>query len=268
MNLRWQESDLIVFDIDREVAPIRIVWASAPDQVVNDIPAVGFMGDRLHRPMYVSKDIEEFTGALMTIDPSGRGGDERGYTVTKMLRGMVYLRRAGGIPGGYSETSLETIVHITRAEKVKTILVESNFGDGMFSTLLEPVLRRIYPCTIEEVRSTGQKERRIIDTLEPVLNQHRLVVDAALLRADQKDEPKFQLFHQLTRITRDRGSLRHDDRLDALAMAISYWTAWLSRDVTREEDRRMEELMEEEYRKFEEAVLGYSSPRLNFYDNY
>jgi hypothetical protein len=115
---------------------------------------------------------------------------------------------------------------------------------------------------------TGQKERRIIDTLEPVLNQHRLVVDAALLRADQKDEPKFQLFHQLTRITRDRGSLRHDDRLDALAMAIRYWTEWLSRDVTREEDRRMEELMEEEYRKFEEAVFGYSSPRLNFYDNY
>ncbi len=133
------------------------------------------------------------------------------------------------------DTSLETIAHIARAEKVKTILVESNFGDGMFNTLLEPVLRRIYPCTVEEVRSTGQKERRIIDTLEPVLNQHRLVVDAALLRADQKDEPKFQLFHQLTRITRDRGSLRHDDRLDALAMAISYWTAWLSRDVTREE---------------------------------
>jgi hypothetical protein len=261
-------SDLIVFDIDREVAPIRIVWASAPDQVVNDIPAVGFTGDRLHRPMYVSKDMEEFTGALMTIDPSGRGGDETGYTVTKMLRGMVYLRRAGGIPGGYSETSLETIAHIARAEKVKTILVESNFGDGMFNTLLEPVLRRIYPCTVEEVRSTGQKERRIIDTLEPVLNQHRLVVDAALLRSDQKDEPRFQLFHQLTRITRDRGSLRHDDRLDALAMAIRYWTEWLSRDVTREEDRRMEELMEEEYRKFEEAVLGYSSPRLNFYDNY
>jgi hypothetical protein len=261
-------SDLIVFDVDRDVAPIRIVWASAPDQVVGDIPAVGFTGDRLHRPMYVSKDMEGYTGSLLTIDPSGRGGDETGYTVTKMLRGMVYLRRAGGIPGGYSEDALTTIAHIARAEKVKAILVESNFGDGMFVKLLEPVLRRIYPCTVEEVRSTGQKERRIIDTLEPVLNNHRLVVDTALLRADQKDEPKFQLFHQLTRITRDRGSLRHDDRLDALAMAVAYWTEWLSRDVTREEDRRKEELMEEEYRKFEETVLGYSKPSPNFYDNY
>jgi hypothetical protein len=55
--------------------------------------------------------------------------------------------------------------------------------------------------------------------------------------------------------------LLHDDRLDALAMAIAYWTEWLNRDVSKEEDRRMEEVMEMEYRKFEEAVLGYSTPR-------
>jgi hypothetical protein len=158
--------------------------------------------------------------------------------------------------------------HRAHCARRETILVESNFGDGMFVKLLEPVLRRIYPCTVEEIRSTGQKERRIIDTLEPVLNNHRLVVDAALLRADEKDEPKFQLFHQLTRITRDRGSLRHDDRLDALAMAVAYWTEWLSRDVTKEEDRRREELMDEEYLKFEETVLGRSSPRPNFFDYY
>jgi hypothetical protein len=261
-------SDLIVMDVDREAAPVRVMWASGREQVVEDIPVVGFTGDRLHRPMYASKDVEEFTGSLMVIDPSGRGGDETGYTVTKMLRGMVYLRRAGGIKGGYDDAALEQIAHIARAEKVKTILVESNFGDGMFTKLLEPVLRRIYPCHVEEVRSVGQKEKRIIDTLEPVLNQHRLVVDAALLRADQKDEPKFQLFHQLTRITRDRGALRHDDRLDALAMAVAYWTEYLDRDVTKEEDRRMEELMELEYAKFAESVIGYSPSRPNFYDNY
>jgi hypothetical protein len=185
-----------------------------------------------------------------------------------MLRGMVYLRRAGGITGGYDDKALEQIAHIARAEKVKTILVESNFGDGMFVKLLEPVLRRIYPCVVEEVRSTGQKERRIIDTLEPVLNQHRLVVDSTLLRADQKDDQQFQLFHQMTRITRDRGALRHDDRLDALAMAVKFWLEYLDRDVTCEEDRRAEELFDEELRAFEDYVLGASSARDNFYDNY
>lgn len=100
------------------------------------------------------------------------------------------------------------------------------------------------------------------------MNQHRLVVDAALLRADQKSEPKFQLFHQLTRITRERGALRHDDRLDALAMAVAYWTSYLDRDVSSEEDRRMQELMDEEYRRFEESVFGYSTAPPNFYDNF
>jgi hypothetical protein len=261
-------TDLVVMDVDREAAPIRIMWSSGTEHCVQDIPAVGFTGDRLYRPMYVAKDVEEYTGAVMSIDPSGRGGDETGYAVTKLLRGMVFLRRAGGIKGGYDDAALEQIAHIARAEKVKTILVESNFGDGMFVKLLEPVLRRIYPCVVEEVRSTGQKERRIIDTLEPVMNQHRLVVDAAVLRADQKDDPQFQLFHQMTRITRDRGALRHDDRLDALAMAVKYWTEWLDRDVTREEDRRMEEMFDQQLREFEDYVLGRTSPQDNFYDNY
>jgi hypothetical protein len=137
------------------------------------------------------------------------------YAVTKILRGMDYLRRAGGITGGYSDEALEQIAHIARAEKVKAILVESNFGDGMFVKLLEPVLRRIYPCAVEEVRSMGQEERRIIDMLEPVLNQHRLIVDAALLRADQKSDPKYQLFHQLTRITRERGRTPDVGRVSA-----------------------------------------------------
>jgi len=261
-------SDLIVMDVDREAAPIRIMWASGKEQVIDDIPAVGFTGDRLHRPMYLSKDVEEYTGSIMSVDPSGRGGDETGYTVTKLLRGMVFLRRAGGLKGGYDDEALEQIAHVARAEKVKMILVESNFGDGMFIKLLEPVLRRIYPCAVEETRSVGQKERRIIDTLEPVLNQHRLIVDAALMRADQKCEPKFQLFHQLTRITRDRGALRHDDRLDALAMAVAYWSEYLNRDISREEDKRMEELMELEYAKFEESVFGHRPAAPNFFDNY
>ena len=261
-------SDLIVMDVDREAAPIRIMWASGKEQVIDDIPAVGFTGDRLHRPMYLAKEVEEYTGSVMSVDPSGRGGDETGYTVTKLLRGMVFLRRAGGLKGGYDDEALEQIAHVARAEKVKMILVESNFGDGMFIKLLEPVLRRIYPCAVEETRSVGQKERRIIDTLEPVLNQHRLIVDAALMRADQKCEPKFQLFHQLTRITRDRGALRHDDRLDALAMAVAYWSEYLNRDISREEDKRMEELMELEYAKFAESVFGQRPAAPNFYDNY
>lgn len=260
-------SDLIVMDVDRELAPVRVVWSSGREHIIEDIPSVGFTGDRLYRPMYLSKDMEEFTGSVLTIDPSGRGGDETGYAVTKMLRGMVYLRRAGGLKGGYDVDTLEQIAHIARSEKVKLILVESNFGDGMFTAMLKPVLQRIYPCNVEEIRHAGQKERRIIDTMEPVMNQHRLVVDAALLRADQKGEKvQYQLFHQLTRITRDRNSLAHDDRIEAVAMGVSYWVTALDRSVDDEEARRQEELFDEELRAFEEMVLGASGHSNNFYN--
>jgi len=202
-------SDLIVMDIDREVAPIRVVYSSGPEYIVSDIPSVGFTGDRLHRPMYVAPEMEAYSGKVMAIDPSGRGGDETGYAVIGMLRGMMYCRRAGATKGGYDEEALETLAHIARAEKVTTVLVEENFGDGMFARMLSGVLARLYPCSIEEVRHHGlSKENRIINTLEPVLNQHRLVMDATVLRADQKSDQKYQLFYQLTRITRDRGALR------------------------------------------------------------
>jgi len=83
-------------------------------------------------------------------------------------------------------------------------------------------------------------------------------MDATVLRADQKSDQKYQLFYQLTRITRDRGALRHDDRLDALAMAVKYWADQLARDVSREEDRYQEELLDQQYQDFIRSVLGHS----------
>lgn len=103
------------------------------------------------------------------------------------------------------------------------------------------------PC-----RHSRQKELRIIDTLEPVMNQHRLVVNEDLVREDTqlaKDDPKYSLFYQLTRITRERGSLRHDDRLDALAMAVAYWVESVAQDElqakNRWKDREIDQMLQD-----------------------
>ena len=48
---------------------------------------------------------------------------------------------------------------------VNKIIVERNFGDGMFTQLLKPVVNKYYPVSIEEVNHSKQKELRIIDTL-------------------------------------------------------------------------------------------------------
>ena len=78
---------------------------------------------------------------------------------------------------------------------------------------------------------------RIVDTLEPVLNQHRLVIDAAAARKDSSgdEESRFSLLYQLTHITKERGSLRHDDVLDALAHGVAYFRDQLARDTDRAE---------------------------------
>lgn len=57
-------------------------------------------------------------------------------------------------------------------------------GDGMFTALLQPVMARVHPLSIEEVRVSQQKERRIVDTLAPLVQQHRLVVNRELIRRD------------------------------------------------------------------------------------
>lgn len=226
-------SDLIVMALSPEMAPVKLAWATSPELAHTELPATGLSGDRYFRPMWRSPDVTEYTGCVMAIDPSGRGKDETGFAVVKNLFANLFVTAAGGLHGGYTQEVLERLAEIAKANNVKLILIESNFGDGMFAALLRPVLARIYPCTIEEIRSTGQKEARILETLEPVMASHRLVVDPKVIEEDyqtSKNDPKYGLFYQMTRLSKERNSLAKDDRLDALAMAVAYWTESMSRD--------------------------------------
>lgn len=130
--------------------------------------------------------------------------------------------------------------------------------DGMFTTLLSPVLRKIYPCALEEVRHNTQKEKRIIDTLEPVMNQHRLIVNKQVVKDDAEsikiypleNQQQYSLFYQMTRITRDKGSLNHDDRLDCLAMAVADCLDMLQVDTDEEIRQRIDRELEEQIDNF------------------
>lgn len=239
--------DMIVMDLDREIAPVKVTWASGKDQQLEDLACAGLKGDRFYKPMYMSDDHTEYTGKVMVVDPSGRGADRTGYAVINHLKGMLYMRRAGSLEGGYNDSALETLAHIARAEGVTLMLVESNFGDGMFTQLLKPVLQRIYPVTVEEYSVHTQKEVRVIDTLEPVLNQHRLVVDKQILINDLQNPQEHSFVYQLTRMTKQRGALGHDDVIDAVAAGVRYWVDRMELDVSGdvEKDYRRERLDEE-----------------------
>ena len=251
-------SDLVVMNLNPTMGHLKVAWASSPELVINDLPNVALTGDKYYRPMWHADDMADYTGCVMAIDPSGRGSDETGYAVIKALGGMLYLVDAGGILGGYSDQTLEALALIAKKHQAKMIIVEANFGDGMYTQLLKPFLGRIYPCTVEEVKHSTNKEARIIDTLEPVMSTHRLIVDERLIKKDYESSKdlKYSLFYQMTRITRERGAITHDDRLDALAMAVGYWSESMARDTGKAAQAIKDKALELELKKFMNGVLG------------
>ena len=225
-------SDLIVMNVNPTLAPEKLVWAAEPQNKIKDLPNLGFDGDAWYSPMSIGEEWRPYDNSIMFIDPSGRGKDECAWVILKSQGTNLYLVSEGGHRLGYSDMGMETLYKEAEKHQVNLCLIESNFGDGMFTQLFSSYMSahtkdKGYSCSLEEVRSSKQKELRIIDTLEPLFNQHRIIVDRKVIDKDYQETQEltgvlenscaYSLFYQLTHITKDRGSLNHDDRADAFA---------------------------------------------------
>lgn len=251
--------ELMVADLDPKVCFEQYIWANDPSlRWGHDLPCPGFKGDYWYRPLRTLGEMVKYQGIVMAIDPSGRGKDETAYAVVAAYGGQLFVLDLGGMDGGYEPAVLDRLVTIAKANGVNRILVEENFGQGMFASLLRPVLlAHDYRCTIEEVRHSIQKEHRICDVLEPVVNAHKLIVNRSVITQDWEtvrhrpveDQRNYLWGHQFSRITRDKGSLRHDDRLDALAMAVEFWVRAVAQDgetqMAKTRDQRWKAAMKE-----------------------
>jgi hypothetical protein len=134
---------------------------------------------------------------------------------------------------GYTDRTLLDILRGCKKFNVTKLLIETNFGDGMVGELFRKHLQQTKQAIdIEEVRANVRKEDRIIDSLEPVLNQHRLIIDRKVIEWDFKSNPDeapenrlmYMLFYQMSRMCREKGAVKHDDRLDCLAQGVKYYT--------------------------------------------
>jgi hypothetical protein len=219
---------------------------------LQELVCTGLGADRwYYRPAFIGTYVPkaEAWRCVMAIDPSGRGRDEMAWAVVAELNGNQFLLESGGTRLGYSDEALEALAQVAKRWAVTNIVTEANFGDGMFTAALAPVMARVWPCSIEEVRHSQQKERRIIDTLAPLVQQHRLVVAKAViandyLEAEMDSDTGHQrsLMYQLSRITVERGSLPFDDRIDALAMAAAFFVESVAQDQERQAKQRQDEL--------------------------
>ena len=248
--------DMMVLDVRAEEGPVQLTWASGTQQHLSEHENIGLNGDKFYSPMYISSTWAKWDGTVMFIDPSGRGADETSYCVTRMLNGVIYLVRWGGFNDGHGAETMQALATIAKEEGVNEISIEDNFGDGMWLKLFSPVNKKIHSCKLTEYKVSGQKETRIIDKLEPILNQHRLVVTPQVIQKDLKDsEDKLAVsgIYQITHLTRDRGSLKHDDRVDVLAEAVGYWVNQVARDVDDAEKTHRDKLLDEALKAHQKA---------------
>lgn len=259
--------DLIIYPLDPSRAPVDMMWAADPDNILN-VPTVGLQGDRFYRAAWISKDVAPYEGTAMFIDPSGRGRDETAYAIVRQLHGRLFLVAIGGYRNGYDDETLTALMKAASKHGVTKIIVEPNYGGGMFAQLLKAKAQVEYPVSIEDAEwSKAQKEMRIIDTLEPVMNQHRLVVCPSVIEEDYRsatsyseERPiEYSLFWQMARITRDRGSLPHDDRLDALEGAVAYWLRSMGKNTRTAAQEHRDRLFDEQLRRHLEIAIGRQS---------
>ncbi|QGF19779.1 DNA packaging protein [Pectobacterium phage MA1A] len=257
--------DCIVAALDIDKAPMSYQWLPNRQNANEELPNVGLKGDGIHSYHSCSDRSAEYLQKILVVDPSGRGKDETGYAVLYTLNGYIYLMASGGLDG-YEEPTLVKLAKLAKQWKVQTVVFESNFGDGMFGKVFQPILLQHHACGLEEIRAKGMKELRICDNLEPVLSTHRLVIRDEVLREDYqsardkegKHDVRMSLFYQLTRITRVKGALKHDDRLDALALGIEYLKESLKLDSVKMEAERVEEFIEYH---MESQLRGYEDVR-------
>tara|TARA_R100000458_G_scaffold25185_1_gene22690 strand:- start:3810 stop:5504 length:1695 start_codon:yes stop_codon:yes gene_type:complete len=259
--------DFILFPCQRDQAPLTIAWGKHNDRGgttrVEDIASLGFGTDGYYAPIMYAEEWRPYTGTKLWIDPAGAGADSTGYAVVSHLNGYLHIKAVGGLEGGYSTPVLEELARLAKHHGAREIYIEDNFGTGMMRELLAPVISRHavppgndehpdgWSASIDGVRVSGQKEIRIITSLEPLLNSHRL-----LIHPEAASNHKLQ--QQLTRITRQRNCLRHEDELEALAMCCHMWKEVMSVDpevgANRRRDQELEERLREHY-----AAMGLAS---------
>jgi len=223
--------------------------------------------------MQLQGEWSPYTETICSVDPSGRGTDETAAAYLSQKNGFLYLHEMRAYRDGYTDSTLLDILRGCRRYNVTKLVIETNFGDGIVSELFRKhLIQTKQAIDIEEVRANVRKEDRIIDALEPVLNQHRLICNRNVIdwdyNSNKNEAPElrllYMLFYQMSRMCREKGAVKHDDRLDCLAQGVKYFTDALSisayetvKDRNREEwQDMMDEWFDDPQAAANHMVLG------------
>jgi hypothetical protein len=255
-------TDLTLLQV-KDRAPLTVVRGMLPSHLV--IRQVAGSSYQVKTPHETSQDTAKFAGILAYVDPAGGGAnaDETGYAIIGYLNGTLYLLEVGGLPGGYSQENLTELARRLANWKPNRVVIEKNMGFGAFAAVFTPILAKVHECSILEDYVTGQKETRIIGTIEPVLSAGRLVITDHAIHQDHADSLRYpaklqsiySFMFQMTRITKDRGCLVHDDRVDAVEGAVRFVQNLLKVDSAKV----IEQQRAREFEEWRRNPVGYTN---------
>jgi len=247
MRFPLKTENLVALRLDGENLPLAVVRSmNAQEQKQYSVDGRAFT---VSTALTVSKDTSKAQARVMYIDPAGGGvnGDETAYAVADLLNSNIFVQAWSGIPGGHDREKLGALANVAVRYRPTIIKVEKNMGFGLFREVLQPILKAAFDKAglpmpaIEDDLVVGVKEARIIGTLEPVLGRGSLIINEDILtqeaesvsRYDVKVRITYSGLFQMATLTRDKNSLRHDDRVDALEGAVRHFAAALAVDQTK-----------------------------------
>lgn len=239
-------ADMPVVSFGFETAPELVQWSAEPRLLYRGMhPAISL--EKMYSAASTSAEFCKYQSIVMHVDPAGTGGDEIAFCIGASANGYMHLFSCGGLVGGTSLENINKLLDLAMDFNCPLIRVEKNMGHGTVAALfLSEIRNRGLQIAVQEYYVTGQKERRIIDTISPVTRRHKLLVHSTAIEDDWKyclqhpadRRQQFSLFRQLADITYDRGSLAHDDRADCLQAMVAYFAAFLSLDQEAEGQKR------------------------------
>lgn len=290
MRTKIKLSDMMVLAVANDTVPEKMHWSGELPKLVKDLPP-NVRDFKMYHAAGISDVFIPFEHKVMTLDPSGAGGDELSFAAGGATNSFIYLLSTGGFVGGTTRPNMEAVIEKMLSLDIYVLDIEKNMGHGtvlaLFVERLEALrnlakhsdeqlegwctrlglthrelLYKLTKIGLTEFYVTGQKEKRIIDTISPITRRHKLVVSEQAIEDDwnycQKHPPEkrlqFSAFQQMGNITYDRGSLVHDDRADCVQRLVETLSGFLSRDEEKVAIEREEKFVA----GFMSNPMGYS----------
>jgi len=261
-------SHLMFYGFPEDECPGKFTWGNSPADACPIPTGIQLPKERIFRPAKVHEEYFNYGIKIMSVDPAGGGqnGDETGVSILYECNGYIIVKWVTGIPGGTTPEKLQQCIALAKKYKVNKVIVEKNYGNGAYAEAMRgQALQDEVNLDIEEVWSTGQKEKRIVDALDPVMGSHKLLIDTSVLDHDVVSTQKYsldsrmqyQFLFQLCKLTRDKGALIHDDRLESVAQGVTYLIGYISKNA----DKAIQNKKEQKLKAFQQDPFGVWSHR-------